>query len=82
MVQRRLQLPHFFNVGHDEVVVSPHSHSMGMVPEKRGDGPPKGLADFGSTSGGTASGVPCHVMSAGQGMVVGGCLLVRSPHPG
>ena len=31
MMQHRLQLPHFYNVGHDEVVVSPHSYSMGMV---------------------------------------------------
>ena len=68
MMQHRLQLPHFYNVGHDEVVVPPHSYSMGMVLEKRGDDPSKGLADSGSISGGTSSGV-CHVMSCLQGRV-------------
>ena len=82
MMHHRLQLPRFYNMGHDEVVVSPHSYSMGMVLEKRGDDPSKGLADSGSIFGGTSPGVPCHVMFAGQGMVGGGCLLVSSLHPG
>ena len=67
MMQHRLQLPHpyFYNVGHDATVVSPPSYSMGMVLQKRGDNPSKGLVDSGSVSAGAASGVSLFCLCAG-----------------
>ena len=71
MMQHRLQLPHFYNVGHADVVVSSPSYSMGMVLEKRGDDPSKGLVNSGSISAGTrpAQLQVCHVLSCVQGRV-------------
>ena len=67
MMQHRLQLPHFYNVGHDDTVVSPPSYSMGMVLKKCSDDPSKGLVDSGSIWVGTASGMSCLIWCAGQG---------------